>query len=51
MMDYHYLAQVPEVDDTICNIIDAAPLEFHNHKSAITDAKVHVGKGNCPIEN
>ena len=51
MMDYRYLAQAPEVDDTVCNMIDAALLEFHNHKSAITDAKVHVGKGNHPIEN
>ena len=51
MMDFRYLAQAPEVDDIMCDKIDAALLEFHNHKSAIMDARVRVGKGNHPIEN
>ena len=51
MMDFRYLAQAPEVDDIMCDKIDAALLEFHNHKSAIMNAKVRVGKGNRPIEN
>jgi hypothetical protein len=51
MMDFCYLAQALEVDSFMCNKIDAALLEFHNHKSAIMDAGVHVGKGNRPIEN
>jgi hypothetical protein len=51
MMDFRYLAQAPEVDDVICEKIGAALLEFHNHKSAITDAGVRVGKGNRLIEN
>lgn len=51
MMDFRYLAQAPEVDDIICDKIDTALLEFHNHKSAIMDAGVRVGKGNRPIEN
>ena len=51
MMDFRYLAQAPEVDSSMCDKIDAALLEFHNHKSAITDARVRVGKRNRPIEN
>jgi hypothetical protein len=50
-MDFCYLSQAPEIDGIICKKIDAALFEFHNHKSAIMDAKVCVGKGNCPIEN
>jgi Plavaka transposase len=51
LMDFRYLAQAPQIDDTICTQIDDALLGFHDHKSAITDAKVRVGKGNRPIEN
>jgi len=51
MMDFHYLAQALEVEDIMCNKIDAALLEFHNHKSAIMDAGVHVSKGNHSIKN
>jgi hypothetical protein len=51
MMDFRYLAQAPEVDDFICDRIDGALLEFHNHKSAIMDAGVRVGKGSRPINH
>jgi hypothetical protein len=51
MMDFRYLAQAPEVDDTMCAKMDAALLEFHNHKAAVIDAGVRVGKGNHPILN
>ena len=51
MMDFRYLAQAPEVDDTMCDKIEGALLEFHNKKSAIMDAGVRVGKRNRPIEN
>lgn len=51
LMDFRYLAQAPEVDSSMCNMIDAALLEFHRHKSAIMDAGVRVGKGNRPIQN
>ena len=51
MMDFRYLAQAPKVEDIICDKIDAALLEFHDHKSAIMAAGVRVGKGNRPIEN
>ena len=51
LMDFCYLSQAPEIDGIMCKKIDAVLFEFHNHKSAIMDAKVRVGKGNHPIEN
>ena len=51
LMDFRYLAQAPELDEIMCSKADAALSDFHNHKQAIMDAKVRVGKGNRPIEN
>jgi len=51
LMDFWYLAQAPTFDDTICEKIDAMLLEFHDHKFAIMEAGVCVGKGNRPILN
>ena len=50
-MDFRYLAQAPEVDDIMCAKMEAALKEFHDHKSAILEAKVRVGKGSHPILN
>ena len=51
LMDFRYLAQAPTLDDAMCAKIDAALLEFHDHKFAIMGAGVRVGKGNRPILN
>ena len=51
LMDFRYLAQAPIIDDIVCDRIAAALSEFHDHKSAITDAGVRVGKANRPILN
>lgn len=50
-MDFQYLAQAPTLDDTICAKIDAMLLKFHDHKFAIMEAGVYVGKGSRPILN
>lgn len=51
LMDFRYLAQAPIIDDTHCNKITNALLEFHAHKHAILEAEARVGKGNRPIDN
>ena len=51
LMDFRYLAQAPVIDDIVCDRIGAALSEFHDHKSAIMEAGVRVGKGNRPIPN
>ena len=38
LMDFRYLAQAPEIDDDVCDHINQALLEFHEHKSAIIEA-------------
>lgn len=51
LMDFRYFAQAPEISDRICNEIDTALEEFHNHKEAIILAGARTGKGNRIIEN
>ena len=51
LMDFHYLAQAPKIDDNVCDQIDHVLQEFHMNKQAILDANAQVGKGNQPIEN
>ena len=51
LMDFRYLAQAPVIDDIVCDRIGAALSEFHDHKSAIMEAGVRVGKRNRPILN
>lgn len=51
LVDFRYLAQMPAIDDDVCDIISAALKEFQDHKNAILDAGVRVGKGKVPIEN
>ena len=50
-MDFQYLCQAEEIDNGCCDRIQAALIEFHAHKSVITDAGAHVGVGNRPINN
>ena len=51
LMDFHYLAQAPEIDNDVCNHIDQALLEFHEHKSAIIEAGAHCGSKGNVIDN
>jgi hypothetical protein len=51
LMDFRYLAQAPVIDDIVCDRIGAALSEFHDHKSAVMEAGVRVGKANRPILN
>lgn len=51
LMDFRYRGQAPSIDDEACEKIQGALSEFHEHKGAILDAGVRVGKGNRPINN
>ena len=49
-MDFRYLSQAPQVDESIREGIRAALKEFHDHKIAILEAGAHRGKKD-PINN
>jgi hypothetical protein len=51
LMDFRYLAQLPEIDEGTCLKIEAALKDFHNHKQAILNAGARRGAANKPIEN
>jgi Plavaka transposase len=51
LMDFRYSAQAHELDDESCNCMITALKEFHDHKAAITDARLRVGKHGKPIED
>lgn len=51
LMDFRYLAQSPQIDETMCTKIEAALKEFHAHKDAIITAGARCGQGNVVIDN
>ena len=51
LMDFQYLAQVPEISDQICTEMDDMLKEFHDHKDAIISAGVQTGKCSRVIDN
>jgi hypothetical protein len=50
-MDFRYLGQAPELDDTDCQAMLSALALFHEHKHAIIEAGARVGKKNRPIRH
>ena len=46
LADFCYLAQAPEITEETCMKIEAALMEFHQHKDAIILAGAQRGKGN-----
>jgi Plavaka transposase len=51
LIEFHYLAQAPVIDDKTCAKIQKALQLFHSHKQAILDAGARAGKGNRPINH
>jgi hypothetical protein len=51
LADFRYLAQAPEISDTLCTKITEAIQEFHCHKSIIISIGARTGKGSRVIDN
>ncbi|RDB31099.1 hypothetical protein Hypma_000008 [Hypsizygus marmoreus] len=51
LIDFRYLGQAPEIDDSICAKIENALATFHRHKKAIIMAGARTGKGGRVIDN
>ena len=51
LMDFRYLAQARQLDDTILPRIASSLQLFHEYKQSILDNRARVGKGNKPIEH
>ncbi|KAG2336846.1 hypothetical protein BDR05DRAFT_1005492 [Suillus weaverae] len=49
LMQFHYLAQSPHLDDDNLKCISGTLQEFHANKDAIIDTGARWGKGNRPI--
>ena len=44
LADFRYLAQCPELDDTVCSRIKDALAEFHDHKQVILSESIRTGR-------
>ena len=51
LMDFRYLAQARQIDDTILLRIASSLQLFHLHKQSILDLRGRVGKGNKPMDH
>ena len=51
LMDFRYLAQARQLDDTIISQIASSLQLFHNYKQSILDHRGRVGKGNKPMDH
>ena len=51
LMDFRYLAQARQLDDTILPRISASLQLFHDYKQSILDHRGRVGKGNKPMDH
>jgi len=51
LMDFRYLAQARQLDDTLLNRIASSLQLFHTHKQSILDSHARVGKGNKPMDH
>lgn len=51
LADFRYLLQAYEITEDMCEMIDKALAEFHDHKHAIILAGGQTGKGNKVIDN
>ena len=49
LMDFRYLAQSRQLNDTQLAQITSSLQLFHTHKQSILDARARVGKGNKPM--
>ena len=49
LMDFRYLAQARQLDDTLLPRITSSLQLFHDHKQSILDLHARVGKANKPI--
>jgi len=51
LMDFRYLAQARQLDDTLLPRITSSLQLFHDYKQLILDLHARVGKGNKPIDH
>jgi hypothetical protein len=51
LADFRYLAQAPEITEEICERIETALVDFHEHKDAVISVGGQTGKGNRVIDN
>ena len=50
-MDFHYLAQAPQISSQTCTKIDLALKDFHDHKDSIISSGAQTSKGRKVIKN